>query len=70
VTPIDLRSKIQPYLNITGTVSTETLRFIVSHGAERLATEDVEELMTIVDPEGKGVVHVDELVHKLIPVNT
>jgi Ca2+-binding EF-hand superfamily protein len=70
VTPDELTSKLQPFLSKNGTVNTDSLRFIVTSGSEKIATEDADELITLVDPQKKGVVHVDDIVERLLSVDT
>lgn len=67
VTSQDLSARLRPYLDKNGTVSTDTIRFVVGSGTDRLPPGDIEELIALVDPTNKGDVHGDELVSKLLP---
>ena len=66
----DLMSKLQPFLDMNGTVKTDSLRFIVTSGAEKITTEDADELLALIDPQKRGVVHADDITEKLLSVNT
>ena len=70
VTADELRTKIQPYVDKSGNFNIDTLRLIVTYGVDRLPADDVLELINLIDPEGKDVVHVDDLVKRLITVNS
>ena len=60
-----LRAK---FASFGDSVSVEALRYIVTVSqTDRLGDEDCEELIKLVDPEGTGLVNVDDFCHKLIP---
>ena len=52
---------------MSGNVGVETLKFIVNSGTEKPSPSDVEEMVALVDPQGKGSADVETLVSKLIP---